>query len=102
MLDNCMQAILTWIKSNVDTDDQILDIGCGNASLLFQLVIMFAFFLSVLRARNINVFIPQYHLGFTNVIGIDKAPTAIKLATEISHQECAKIKLEVLKKNIYS
>lgn len=29
------------------------------------------------------------------MIGIDKAPSAIKLATEISHQECAKIKLEV-------
>ena len=30
------------------------------------------------------------------MIGIDKAPSAIKLATEISHQECAKIKLEVI------
>jgi hypothetical protein len=37
----------------------------------------------------------QYHQGFVNVTGIDKSPVAIKLATEISHQECVKVKLEV-------
>ncbi|KAK4018565.1 hypothetical protein OUZ56_000613 [Daphnia magna] len=71
--EEVVQAILTWIKTNIEFDDPILDIGCGNAAFIFQM----------------------YHKGYTNVTGIDKSPNAIKLATEISHQECAKVRLEV-------
>lgn len=39
----------------------------------------------------------QFHLGYTDVSGVDKCATAIQLATEISKQECAaKVKLEVM------
>ncbi|KAI9565494.1 hypothetical protein GHT06_009286 [Daphnia sinensis] len=71
--EEVVQAILTWIKTNIEFDDPILDIGCGNAAFIFQM----------------------YHKGYTNVTGIDKSPNAIKLATEISHQECVKVRLEV-------
>jgi hypothetical protein len=37
----------------------------------------------------------QYHQGYVNITGIDKSPVAIKLATEISHQECVKVNLQV-------
>ena len=35
--EEVVQAILTWIKSNIEFDDSILDIGCGNAALIFQM-----------------------------------------------------------------
>jgi cyclopropane fatty-acyl-phospholipid synthase-like methyltransferase len=34
-------AILTWIRSNVQPDEPILSIGCGNGTLLLQLVSKF-------------------------------------------------------------
>lgn len=36
--EEVIQAILTWIKSNIEVDDPILDIGCGNAGFIFQMV----------------------------------------------------------------
>lgn len=36
--EEVVQAILTWIKTNIEFDDPILDIGCGNAAFIFQMV----------------------------------------------------------------
>lgn len=36
--DDVVQAILTWIKSNIEYDDPVLDIGCGNGAFIFQMV----------------------------------------------------------------
>lgn len=36
--EEVVQAIITWIRNNIECDQPVLDIGCGNASLLFQLV----------------------------------------------------------------
>jgi hypothetical protein len=38
--DEVVQAILTWVKSNIESDDPILDMGCGNAAIIFQLVLL--------------------------------------------------------------
>ena len=36
--EEVIQAMIIWIKSNIEFDEPILSMGCGNASFLIRLV----------------------------------------------------------------
>lgn len=62
-----------------------IDFSNGSCTNLFRFV----------EYEILSYFLLQCHIGYTNVAGIDKSPNAIKLATEVSHQECVKVNLQV-------
>ncbi|RIA85641.1 S-adenosyl-L-methionine-dependent methyltransferase [Glomus cerebriforme] len=63
--EHSVEKMVDWVLENVSSSSiTILDIGCGNGNLLLEL------------ASN----------NFTNLIGIDYSPNAIKLANDIVKQ----------------
>ncbi|KHJ85676.1 hypothetical protein OESDEN_14592, partial [Oesophagostomum dentatum] len=67
--------IIEFVKTNVSTSASILDLGCGNGSVLRRL---------------------RKH-GFSRLTGVDYCPAAIELARRISEEENrdVEIKFEV-------
>lgn len=81
----CIQS-----QHNISQNDPILDVGCGNALLLTQLVIIFIFYFlylyfKLILLQNNNSY--QAKLGFSNLSGIDYSAPAVKLANSIIEEQ---------------
>jgi EEF1A lysine methyltransferase 2 len=58
------KAMINWVHENVPKETEIVDLGCGNGHLIFELL----------------------SLGFHNVLGVDYSERSIELCREIAAQ----------------
>ena len=65
--ENATKKIIQWISKNINREDPILDIGCGNGTVLIRL----------------------HKLGYTHLTGIDYSVNAIELAKAVAESNGA-------------
>eukprot|EP00158_Paraphelidium_tribonemae_P003171 Partr_v1_DN25934_c1_g1_i3_m68573 putative Methyltransferase-like protein len=72
--EKSVTTMVKWISKNMDTSSEILELGCGNGHLLFELE----------------------ELAYIKLQGVDYSPEAISLASKIAHDNNSSVTFQVM------
>ncbi|KAI8909579.1 S-adenosyl-L-methionine-dependent methyltransferase [Gorgonomyces haynaldii] len=72
--EDSVVKMVDWMEDNVAVDLSVIDLGCGNGHLVFEL----------------------FDLGFTQLLGVDYSEKAVELAKHIAASEDKQVEFETM------
>jgi len=83
--EDSADKMVNWLVDHVaDKACKVIDLGCGNGHLLFELASLSPLFIYCRLLLFLTLCALQAGSGFTNMLGIDYSQAAIDLAKEVA------------------